>query len=191
MKLQQLLKHLKTIHIHRKFVRQMCFKMGIPWQGFVHDISKYSLQELGISKYYAGTRSPHAVCREQKGFSPSWMHHYHCNRHHWEYWLDIVDWPNAVQAAKMPYKYVIEMFCDMVGAGKAYQGVKWTCKSPWEYYLKACEGKRLMHQSSEYLVKQLFIKMDALGEKGFYVWYKNISKKLKEDYKDDFKRIEN
>lgn len=83
----KLFKHLKTIRIHRKYVRKICFKMGIPWQGLVHDLSKYSPTELSICKYWTGTKSPHAVCRSVLGYSPSWTHHYHKNKHHWQYWL--------------------------------------------------------------------------------------------------------
>lgn len=31
-------KHLTTIMKHRRYVRRACFKMGIPWQGLVHDL---------------------------------------------------------------------------------------------------------------------------------------------------------
>ena len=79
-------KHLKIIHTHRKYVRQMCFKMGLYWQGLVHDLSKYSPVELSIYKYYNGKRSPHQECREILGYSPSWIHHYHKNKHHYQYW---------------------------------------------------------------------------------------------------------
>ena len=87
----------------------------------------------------------------------------------------------------MPYKYVIEAFCDMVGAGKAYNISTWTRNSPLDYWERKCEGKRLMHSSSEYLLKYLLIMMDILGEKKFYAWYRDTNKVLKENYKDDFK----
>ena len=112
-------RHLQTIRKHRKCVRQACFKMGIPWQGLVHDLSKYSRAEMSITKYATGKKSPHAVARDELGYSPSWMYHYHRNKHHWQYWLDMEDWPDKVVPVKMPYKYVIEMFCDFIGAGKA------------------------------------------------------------------------
>ena len=79
-------KHLRTIRTHRRYVRKACFKMGIPWQGLIHDLSKYSPTELSIYKYYTGNRSPHQNCREKLGYSPSWNHHYHRNKHHYQYW---------------------------------------------------------------------------------------------------------
>lgn len=79
-------KHLKTIFTHRKWVRKMCFKMGIPIQGLLHDLSKFSIPEMKILKYWTGKGSPHQACREAIGYSPSWNHHYHRNKHHYQYW---------------------------------------------------------------------------------------------------------
>ena len=73
----KLLKHLKTIRTHRKFVRKACFKMGLFWQGILHDLSKYSIEELKMCKYWTGKGSPHQACRDAIGYSPSWIHHYH------------------------------------------------------------------------------------------------------------------
>ena len=177
-------RHLKTIRAHRKYVRQMCFKMGIPWLGLVHDISKYSCKEMSIAKYADGTRSPHAIARDELGYSPSWMNHYHKNKHHWQYWLDIEDWPDKVIAVRMPYKYVIEMFCDFVGAGKAYSQEKWTEDAPWDYWMKACEGKRLMHKESEYLLKKLLWNLKEMKLEKFLKWYKSIKNNYLKFYYD-------
>lgn len=84
--MKEFFKHLKIIRIHRKYVRKACFKMGLIWQGLTHDLSKYSLTEMSICKYYSGTRSPHQNAREKLGYSPSWIHHYHKNKHHYQYW---------------------------------------------------------------------------------------------------------
>ena len=60
-----------------------------------------------------------------------------------------------VVPCKMPYEYVIEMFCDFIGAGKAYEKDKWTKETPWNYWVSKCEKKRAMHKTSEYLIKKL------------------------------------
>lgn len=189
MRLKNLLKHLTTIHHHRKYVRKACFKMGLYWQGMFHDLSKYSLIELSIAKYYIGNRSPHEVCREKTGYSISWLHHKYNNKHHWQYWLDDAEEGGFI-GIKMPYKYVIEMFCDFIGAGKAYNNKKWTQHAPLDYWKAKCEGKRIMHPTSEYFIKELLLKMDILGEKEFYVWYKNVKHILKKEYKNNFKTLE-
>ena len=180
--MSNLFKHLKVVHKHRKYVRQMCFKMGIPWQGLIHDLSKYSIKELSICKYYGGSKSPHAYCRDELGYSPSWINHYHRNKHHWQFWLDIEDWPDKVTPIKMPYKYVIEMFCDFVGAGKAYNQGKWDENMPWDYYQKACKGKRLMDECSDYLLVKLLWILKEDGMAGFLRWYKASKKWLREKY---------
>lgn len=182
MKLKNLLNHLETIRKHRKYVRKACFKMGITWLGIIHDLSKYSLVELSIARYYTGKGSPHEECRRQTGYSKSWPHHKYKNKHHWQYWLDDAE-DGGFIGIKMPYKYVIEMFCDLIGAGKAYNKERWTSHAPLDYWNNKCEGKRIMHPTSEFMVKKLLLMMDELGEKQFYIWYKNNRKSLKSDYK--------
>ena len=116
--MKNLFRHLKTVHTHRKWVRKYCFKMGLYWQGLTHDLSKYSLTELSMCKYYTGKGSPHQVAREVLGYSPSWIHHYHTNKHHFQFWWD-EDEEGKIIPMKMPYKYLLESFCDMLGASKA------------------------------------------------------------------------
>ena len=186
--LKNLCKYLKTVRTHRKYVRKMCFKMGIPWQGLVHDLSKYSWQEISICKYYEGTRSPHEKAREVLGYSPNWMNHYHKNKHHWNFWLDIESFPNQVRAVKMPYKYVIESVCDMVGASKAYNvnsDQNWEPKMVWDYWERRCKGQRLMHKHSEYLLEKLLWNFYQMGEKEFLKWYKQNKDYIKEKYNNE------
>lgn len=180
-------RHKAIIKLHRKIVRKTCFKMGIPLQGLLHDLSKYSKEEMSIAKWYVGNRSPHAACRDTLGYSSSWPHHYHKNKHHWQYWLDIEDWPDKVYPIKMPYKYIVEMFCDLIGAGKAYSKEKWTTASPMEYYLNSCKGKRLMHPVSENLLVLLLTTIkDFPEEENFYKWYKIHKDDLKLKYKENY-----
>lgn len=84
----------------------------------------------------------------------------------------------------MPYKYVIEMFCDFVGAGKAYNTTKWNEDMPLDYYEKACRGKRLMHNDSEDLLVLLLTKVKELRMKEFVKWYKKNKKMLKKAYNE-------
>ena len=177
----KLFKHLKTIHIHRKYVRQWCFKMGIPWQGLVHDLSKYSYEELKMCKYWTGKGSPHQACREAIGYSPSWIHHYHKNKHHFQFWIDDSE-DGEIIPIKMPYKYVIESFCDMVGASKAYNREKWEPEMVWDYWQAKCVGKRIMNAESQYFVEKLIWNLYQLGEKAFLSWYKEEKHNLKEAY---------
>lgn len=179
-KFKNLMDHLRLVHTHRKYVRQMCFKMGIPIQGLLHDLSKYSLKELSICKYYNGKQSPHEVARKEIGYSPSWMAHKAKNKHHWEYWTDN-DSDANFYAVKMPYKYVIESFCDMVGASKAYLKENFKKTSPKEYFDRQ-KDKRLYHPQTKELLEELFEAYAFGGEKTFLYLYKTRCKGMKKRY---------
>lgn len=185
----KLLKHLKTIRTHRKWVRKMCFKMGIPWQGIIHDLSKYSITELKIAKYYSGKKSPHQICRETIGCSPSWNHHYHKNKHHFQFWWDENEIGEIIPV-KMPYKYVLESFCDMCGASMAYNADKtksnnmydWDPKLLLDYWNNKCKNKRIMNKTSMSFVEMLILKVNELKLPMFFKWYKHNKKALKTLY---------
>jgi hypothetical protein len=177
----KLFKHLKTIRKHRRHVRKMCWKLGLFWQGLTHDLSKYSIEELRMCKYWTGKGSPHQACREAIGYSPSWIHHYHKNKHHFQYWWD-EDEEGKIIPIKMPYKYVVESVCDMIGASKAYGGNKWQESAVWSYWLEKCKGKRIMHPESAQFVEKLLYNYKALGEKDFVEWYRRSKEYLKNAY---------
>ena len=179
-------KHLKTIRTHRKYVRKACFKMGLFWQGLTHDLSKYSLIELKICKYYTGKKSPHQVAREQLGYSPSWIHHYHTNKHHFQYWWD-EDEEGKIIPMKMPYKYIMESFCDMLGASKAYNPNNWAPEMLLNYWENKCRGKRIQHKESEDFLDYLIMQLVVDGEENFFEWYNDIKDLLKTEYKEGWK----
>ena len=181
MKTNNLFKHVKLVSTHRKFVRKACFKMGLFWQGLTHDLSKYSLTELSMCKYYTCKGSPHQVAREVLGYSPSWIHHYHTNKHHFQFWWDEDEECNIIPM-KMPYKYVIESFCDMLGASKAYNKDNWEPKILLEYWENKCLGKRIMHEKSVELLDVLIRKLDSFGEDNFFKHYNYYKKMFKERY---------
>lgn len=179
--MKKLCKHLKTVRNHRKFVRKACFKMGIPWQGLIHDLSKYSLTELSMCKYYTGKGSPHQVAREQLGYSPSWIHHYHTNKHHFQYWWD-EDEEGKIIPMKMPYKYLIESFCDMLGASKAYNPDKWEPQMLLDYWEQKCKDKRIMHLRSIMFLEYFIGLLAQVGEENFFKWYNDSKDTLEREY---------
>ena len=130
--MNKIIGHLKTVHTHRKAVRQMCFKCGLYWQGLVHDLSKYSpIEFIPSVKYWTGKRSPIDTEIEDKGYSMCWLHHKGHNKHHFEYWIDYAHREDPVP---MPDKYLVEMFCDRVGACKTYLGNNMTNDAPLNYF---------------------------------------------------------
>lgn len=179
--MSNLFKHLKTINKHRRIVRKWCFKLGIPFRGLVHDLSKYSPKEFSIYKYYSGNRSPHDNARDELGYSPSWLYHRNRNKHHWEYWIDSFEQMNPM---KIPYKYVVEMVADFIGAGQAYMKEKWTCKAPLEYHLK-CKMNRKFHDKTLTLFELLLQELNELDTKEFLKWYRSKKKEIKKWYEED------
>jgi len=182
--------HTKTITEHIKYVREMCYLMGISKLGKEHDLSKFSPDEFEIYKYADGKRSPHDNARAELGVSPSWIYHKANNPHHWEYFCDYNEAkPNGdgtftivCRCVKMPYDRIIEMFCDFVGAGKAYNKEAWSTKTPWDYWMKNCEGKRAMHPESEYLIKKLLWNLHENTLENFINWYNSSKDYLYHSY---------
>jgi len=82
-------RHLSVVNRHRFKVFCLCCKVGIPLQGLVHDLSKYSpIEFLEGVKYFQGTYSPIQNCKMDIGYSPAWLHHKGRNKHHYDYWYD-------------------------------------------------------------------------------------------------------
>jgi len=156
-------KHLKTITKHKIKVGQLCFKIGLYKQGLLHDMSKYSFCELMTgAKYYQGTRSPNSAERDDKGYSMAWLHHKGRNKHHWEFWVDFTR--KGLVPAKMPQKYVLEMFCDRVAASMIYQGKNYKDSHPLEYY-HAGKHSYIMHPETRALLESLLYYLDEHGLK--------------------------
>jgi hypothetical protein len=131
---QKFIGHLKTICKHRAYVFYYSCKAGIPLQGLVHDLSKFSpIEFLEGVKYYQGTSSPINACKKKNGWSKAWMHHKGRNRHHYEYWIDNLD-KGTGTPLEMPIKYAIEMICDFLAAGRAYNGKNFTYKDEYNWW---------------------------------------------------------
>ena len=125
-------KHLILVLKHKWHVFRLCCMAGIPWRGLVHDLSKFSPTEFFESvKYYSGTRSPIDACKEKNGVSYAWLHHKARNKHHYAYWQDNFD--KGTTHLNMPDKYVKEMVCDYLGAGKAYRKDKFSFQEEYEW----------------------------------------------------------
>lgn len=133
MKKMWIWKHFCTITKHKIHVMDACFRAGLFWRGLMHDVSKYSPTEfLPSARYFQGDSSPINAEKTQKGYSAAWQHHKGHNPHHYEYWLDNLDVGGTPLI--IPYKYAVEMVCDFIGAGKAYNKSKWTISEPLSYW---------------------------------------------------------
>ena len=163
-KMWHFIKHFNTITRHRHKVIEHCFKAGIFFQGLGHDLSKYHPVEfLEGARFYLGTRSPAEAAREEIGYSRAWLHHKGRNKHHFEFWTDYNPKTKRMEPVKMPLRYVKEMFCDRVAAGKIYLGKNYTRENPIEYFRRG-NAKNVMHTETAKLLESWLVMLDEEGE---------------------------
>ena len=156
--------HFKTITRHRHMVMRHCIRAGIPVQGLLHDLSKYTPSEfIPGALYWQGNRSPNEAEREKKGYSGAWLHHKGRNKHHFEYWIDVHPVRKVYEPVEMPTRYLIEMFCDRVAASKIYRGKDYRDSDPLEYFKSGMERGRPIHPNTS---KKLHFLLKMLAEKG-------------------------
>ena len=108
-------------------------------------------------------KSPTELERSRIGYSSAWMHHKGRNRHHFEYWFDYNPQTRKMTAVKMPLKYVKEMFCDRVAAGKVYRGAEYKDSNPINYFLRG-NAKNTMHPETAALLESWLIILRDEGE---------------------------
>ena len=162
------LKHLRTVAKHRWVVLQQCARCGYFWQGLTHDLSKLSRAEfVSSARYFQGDRSPIEAEKAAQGYSAAWLHHKGRNPHHWEYWTDFDEGDGHVIANKIPYRYVVEMVCDWIGAGMVYSQDKWTQSEPLAYYDKVRKGRHF-HEETELLLRFFLEVIKDYGLDKFY-----------------------
>lgn len=153
-------KHLKLVTKHKYWVFKLSIKVGIPFRGLAHDLSKFSLTEFGESvRYYSGKRSPISVCKENNGYSKAWIHHKGRNKHHLEYWVDLTA-PN--KAPVIPYKYLAEMVCDKLSASIVYGGKYWTNSSQHDYWQKERE-REILNPKVQNFFDEVFLEVKENG----------------------------
>lgn len=173
--LSRLKGHFMTVAVHKYYVAEGCFRLGLYRQGLTHDLSKYSPTEFipGV-KYFVGYRSPNAVERELYGCSRAWLHHKGRNRHHFEYWTDFSSKsPSGVIGCRMPLKYVAEMICDRRAACKAYHKSDYTQADAWEYYVKT-RDRVIMHPDTRAVLEKALVIMRDEGEDAAFVFVRRL-----------------
>lgn len=151
-------KYLRYIILHKWYVFIECCKLGIPFAGIVHDLSKLTPSEWGP---YAHTfYGRETACRpdadgdkaEKLAFDIAWNHHQKRNPHHWQYWVLLED-SGKVVPLPMPERYRREMLADWRGAGRAIKGVDDT--KTW--YVKNRDNMILHATTRNWIEQQLGI----------------------------------
>ena len=151
--INKVLGHLKTVLVHKFWVFVYCCKLGIPWQGLIHDLSKFSWVEFSesVNYYQEGKRSPINACKEDKGYSLAWQHHKGRNPHHYEYWTDNYD--GGTTFIEMPKKYVLELVADYMAAGKTYGNLSLDDEIAW---WNSKKDSKFIHPKTKELITETF-----------------------------------
>ena len=180
MKLRNAIQHFKLISHHKWIVFKLCCKVGLPWRGLLHDLSKYSPTEFkeGI-KYYVGCHSPITEAKKDKGYSEAWLHHRGRNKHHFEYWIDFSnDRTKGLVGNKMPLCYVIEMVCDRIAACKVYRGEAYDSSAAWEYYSRTRPFiTPVLHPQTQALLEKLLLMLRDEGEEKTFAYIRRLLQK--------------
>ena len=160
MYLKNIVGHFMVITRHKWVVFKLCCKVGQPWRGLVHDLSKYSPTEFweGV-KYFNGKHSPITDAKKDKGYSQAWLHHKGRNKHHTDYWVDLSA-PDKTPI--IPYQYVTEMLCDKLAAGMVYKGKDWTKEYELDYWLNE-RDKTLVNDQVEALITEFLTQVSKDG----------------------------
>jgi hypothetical protein len=125
------LRYLKYLLKHKFFVMIECFKEGMIIEGIMNDFSKFSpLEFQAYANHFCGENRNVYKYVSRNGYSKdddpikdvefdkAWVHHIHHNPHHWQHWV-IPENGSKEVILEMPRKYMVEMVCDWVAAGKA------------------------------------------------------------------------
>ena len=159
--------HFKKICKHKYWVGKYCFKMGLYWQGIMHDMSKFSpIEFFESAKYYQGNKSPIDECKKINGLSYGWQHHKGRNPHHYEYWVDNLD--NGGKPLLMPKKYAKELIADYLGAGKAYMGKHFTYIKELNWWKNKQMNPLMMHPVIKAFITTVLSELCTITEKDVF-----------------------
>ena len=130
-------KYLGYVFRHKYHVFRECWRLGMFWQGVIHDNSKLRWSELkpyanffyGPKKNRDNTGYYKPTDTGDKAFDYAWLLHQKRNKHHWQFWILPED-EGGIKILPMPDKYRKEMVADWWGAGRA-QGFK---PKPFDHY---------------------------------------------------------
>lgn len=141
---------------HKAFVAAECWRLGIPIQGLLHDLSKMLPDEwFAYVESFYGYHARNKLERPEyvkDAFNLAWLLHQHRNPHHWQFWRLRMD-DGSTKLIPMPENYVREMLADWRGAGRAITG----SSNIGEWYRKnysnielADETRERLHELMEY-----------------------------------------
>lgn len=165
--MKRYIEYAKYLFKHKWYVFVECFREGLILQGLLHDISKFYPSEfIPYARHFYEKDGTKKQKRDKTGyykhtntgdpdFDYAWFLHVRRNPHHWQHW--VIPEVNTNVAMLIPHKYVREMICDWVGAGKA-QGME--CSKSDRYFetrnwYRANKDKMILNPIIRYYVEYL------------------------------------
>lgn len=165
--MKQYYSYLKYVLRHKSFVNKECMSLGYRWRGLIHDMSKFLPSEyIPYANHFYNKDGSKREVRDKSGFydpnntgdkkfDKAWLFHQKRNKHHWQYWVLPKD-DGSIKVLEMPQKYLMEMICDWVGAGKA-QGYLSPKEDPYyetrKWYNKN-KDKMQLHENTRRIVER-------------------------------------
>jgi len=169
-------KYLSYVIRHKWFVFLEACRLGIPWLGVIHDLSKFLPGEfIPYAKHFYGPDSHHKdgshapkgihTGRDETGyykagdtgdlaFDFAWLLHQKRNRHHWQWWVLLED-DGGTKLFDVSDRYRREMLADWRGAGHAL-GTPDT-----RAWYEKNKGKMKLHpHTRDWIVAQLYLDME-------------------------------
>ena len=154
------IKYLKYVLIHKYYVFLEACKLGIPWRGLVHDLSKFSLAEWkprvqGFSnKCLKRDDGTFDLSEANNELITGIVKHYHKNPHHWQWWVALLETGNKV-ILPMSDEYRKEMLADWLAVSRMPDRLD---VIPW--YLQNKENVLLHPETRQWIEAQLGIYND-------------------------------
>ena len=128
--MRRYLAYLSYVLRHKWYVFLACRKLGIPWLGVIHDLSKFRPSEfLPYARHFYNPDGSKRADTIDQAFDFAWLLHQKRNKHHWQWWILPED-AGGAKVLPMSARYRREMLADWTGAGQA-QGKFGT--TPWWY----------------------------------------------------------
>ena len=136
---------------HKWFVFLECCRLGIPWLGIIHDLSRFYPNEFIAyiaSAPYSKENKPNDIAI---AFEYAWNNHQHLNKHHFEYWIHFDYHNHQKRLLPIPDRYRREMLADWRGAARAHGNTG----TPKDWYLRSCKQIQLHPETRKWVEDQL------------------------------------
>ncbi len=138
--------YFKYLVNHKWNVGIECLKVGQFLHSLTHDLSKFRPSEfIPYANFFTGGNNNETLEDFQKG----WTLHQNRNKHHWQYWVDIIK-KDELCPVPMPYKYVKQMVADWRGMSRKFGD------NTKDWYFKN-KNAMILHQLTKQRIANIFL----------------------------------